>query len=286
MAGTIGGSTAGRYGNLRLNADGSYSYSVNASNVRVASLGDGQTLTEVFDYVITDADGSTSTAKLVVTIHGTSQHRPLTGDQVFPADFGDPSRRIDQSMTPALFVQIAVQESQRLSQMLSGAIAARALGGDRLFGEDRPTDLWGEPQGVDYAEHVSRDGVAFSLRMVRDVEQTLALRGVTAGKLVDGASPLFGDFDSFSAPQQQAPQEAPARDGGRIVVPRADAAHPSAEAAQADAAPAAGAAAPVATDTARSFSSRVAVAAAERDVVRELLRHPQRATPTVRVPTS
>ncbi|BEP69736.1 MULTISPECIES: VCBS domain-containing protein [unclassified Variovorax] len=289
VAGTIGGSTAGRYGNLRLNADGSYSYSVNASNVRVASLGDGQTLTEVFDYVITDADGSTSTAKLVVTIHGTSQHRPLTGDQVFPADFGDPSRRIDQSMTPALFVQIAVQESQRLSQMLSGAIAARALGGDRLFGEDRPTDLWGEPQGVDYAEHVSRDGVAFSLRMVRDVEQTLALRGVTAGKLVDGASPLFGDFESVSAPHQQPPPEvpeAPARDGGRIVVPRADAAHPSTEAAQAEAAPAAGAAAPVAADTARSFSSRVAAAAAERDAVRDLLRHPQRATPTVRVPTS
>ncbi|MNW07194.1 hypothetical protein D3C71_2037510 [compost metagenome] len=63
------------------------------------------------------------------------------------------------------------------------------------------------------------------------------------------------------------------------MVPRADAAHPPAEAAQADAAPAA-------TDTARSFSSRVAAAAAERDAVRDLLRHPQRATPTVRVPTS
>ncbi|MES2248006.1 MAG: VCBS domain-containing protein [Pseudomonadota bacterium] len=289
VAGTIGGSTAGRYGNLRLNADGSYSYSVNASNVRVASLGDGQTLTEVFDYVITDADGSTSTAKLVVTINGTSQHRPLTGDQVFPADFGDPSRRIDQSMTPALFVQIAVQESQRLSQTLSGAIAARALGGDRIFGEDRPTDLWGEPQGVDYADHVSRDGVSFSLRMIRDVEQTLALRGVTAGKLIDGASPLFGDFDSFSVPHPQAPQEAPARDGGRIVVPRADAAHPSTEAAHADAVPAAGKAVPVAPAAdgpARSFSSRVAAAAAERGNVRDAMRHPQRAEPTVRVPSS
>ncbi|PIF73665.1 VCBS repeat-containing protein [Variovorax sp. 54] len=289
VAGTIGGSTAGRYGNLRLNADGSYSYSVNASNVRVASLGDGQTLTEVFDYVITDADGSTSTAKLVVTINGTSQHRPLTGDQVFPADFGDTSRRLDQSMTPALFVQVAVQESQRLSQTLSGAIAARALGGDRIFGEDRPTDLWGEPQGVDYADHVSRDGVAFSLRMIRDVEQTLALRGVTPGKLGDSVSPLFGDFGSFSVPQQQAPQEAPPRDGGRIVVPRADAAHPSTEAAHAEAVPAAGKAVPVgpATDApARSFSSRVAAAAAERGAVRDVLRHPQRAEPTVRVPTS
>ncbi|MNL70169.1 hypothetical protein D3C87_1951300 [compost metagenome] len=73
------------------------------------------------------------------------------------------------------------------------------------------------------------------------------------------------------------------------MVPRADAAHPSTEAAHAEAVPAAGKAVPVAPAAdgpARSFSSRVAAAAAERGAVRDAMRHPQRAEPTVRVPSS
>ncbi|WP_405198006.1 Ig-like domain-containing protein [Brachymonas sp. G13] len=59
-AGTVGQATAGLYGVLTLNADGSYSYVRNAN-----APGD---VSDVFTYTITDGDGDTDTAKLTITL--------------------------------------------------------------------------------------------------------------------------------------------------------------------------------------------------------------------------
>lgn len=78
--GTIGGTFAGAYGTLTLNANGSYSYIVDNSNPLVEALRtDADTLQEVFVYTIRDLAGATTTAQLVVTIHGRND-APHAGD--------------------------------------------------------------------------------------------------------------------------------------------------------------------------------------------------------------
>ena len=284
VSGVIGGAPlAGAYGTLQLRADGSYVYAVNDRQQAVAALGDGKTLTEVFSYTITDADGSTSTAQLVITIRGASPARPLTGDQIFPVDYPNENRRITQGMQPALFVQLAVRWSERLSEAASAAIATRVAGGDATYGAD---DIQSEtlriPQDMGNVQHVSRDGVAFSLRMLADLRQSLAMRGLGAG-LPDGANALFGDFPGFTVPAAEgdgsAPSAAAAPGAERIVVPAARPHADARDAADAVDAAALGAlavpGAQASVDGARSFSQRLALAAGERGSVRDLVRMQQ-----------
>ncbi len=66
-----GGSVlAGLYGELTLSADGSYSYTLDQSNADVELLNDGDTLFDEFFYWITDAQGQTASAWLVIPIIG------------------------------------------------------------------------------------------------------------------------------------------------------------------------------------------------------------------------
>jgi VCBS repeat-containing protein/CshA-type fibril repeat protein len=71
-AGSIGGDTAGSFGSLTLNADGSFAYAVDPGNATVVSLQRGDSLTETFSYTITDGEGATSSATITFTIHGTN----------------------------------------------------------------------------------------------------------------------------------------------------------------------------------------------------------------------
>ncbi|MGL4636686.1 MAG: Ig-like domain-containing protein [Beijerinckiaceae bacterium] len=65
-----GAAVAGLYGTLTLNGDGSYSYQPNRTDPVVNALTTGQSLTDVFTYEITDADGDKVTATLTVAIIG------------------------------------------------------------------------------------------------------------------------------------------------------------------------------------------------------------------------
>jgi large repetitive protein len=70
-AGTVGAATGGSYGSLVLNADGSYSYTVNNSLAAVQALRTNTNqLTDTFTYTMRDAAGATSTTTLTVTIQG------------------------------------------------------------------------------------------------------------------------------------------------------------------------------------------------------------------------
>ncbi len=62
----------GSYGSVVIGADGSYTYTLDNSNVDVHALTTGQTLTDTFVYTITDADGDQSTTTLAITIQGRS----------------------------------------------------------------------------------------------------------------------------------------------------------------------------------------------------------------------
>lgn len=68
----------GNFGQLTLEADGSYTYNVDNSAVEFLAV--GVTREETFNYTITDADGSTDTAKLTITITGTNDQPTITAD--------------------------------------------------------------------------------------------------------------------------------------------------------------------------------------------------------------
>ncbi|ALM52439.1 VCBS domain-containing protein [Halomonas huangheensis] len=70
----------GQYGSLVINDDGSYQYDVDNDNPAVEALRTaGQTLTENFDYIISDTDGDTASAVLTITIQGAND-TPIAND--------------------------------------------------------------------------------------------------------------------------------------------------------------------------------------------------------------
>ncbi|BCV35064.1 hypothetical protein TUM17377_03920 [Shewanella chilikensis] len=77
---------SGNYGLLTLNDDGSYSYQINSAAQAVQALAQGESLTEVFSYLLTDADGDTSVQTLTITITGTNDIPVISTPQPGEAD--------------------------------------------------------------------------------------------------------------------------------------------------------------------------------------------------------
>ncbi|WP_160107904.1 retention module-containing protein, partial [Pseudomonas izuensis] len=73
------GTFVGTYGTLVLNANGTYTYTLNTSDADFKALHGGGTGTENFTYTLTDADGDTSTAHLILNIHNNDDGVTLNG---------------------------------------------------------------------------------------------------------------------------------------------------------------------------------------------------------------
>lgn len=71
-AANVGVDIAGSYGTLVLNADGGYAYTLNNDNADVQALDDGETLTDTFDYSVSDGFNAPDSATLTITIFGTN----------------------------------------------------------------------------------------------------------------------------------------------------------------------------------------------------------------------
>ena len=69
---TTTGAQVGPYGTVTIAADGTYSFALNNGNAAVQALGVGETLTQSFNYTISDGNGGTSTSTLTITITGTN----------------------------------------------------------------------------------------------------------------------------------------------------------------------------------------------------------------------
>ncbi|NUT76972.1 DUF4347 domain-containing protein [Pseudomonas sp. C1C7] len=87
QAGTAGQVVTGRYGQLILNADGSYTYLIDNSNPTVQALRTaGDTLSETFTYRMADTAGATSDARLTVVIQGANDAPVAQNDSVTASD--------------------------------------------------------------------------------------------------------------------------------------------------------------------------------------------------------
>ena len=118
-AGVVGQPLQGRYGTLILNADGSYTYSIDMSNPEVlAAAGLGQVLRDVFTYTVQDLAGATDQAELVITLDIATPFIPAPGEQVFP--YQQPPRDpalplFDRS--PAIFITPVVERNADLQKV-------------------------------------------------------------------------------------------------------------------------------------------------------------------------
>jgi VCBS repeat-containing protein len=71
QAANVGTDVAGSYGMLHLNADGSYTYTLDNSNASVQALAEGQKAFDVFTYTNSDNHGASSSTTLTITVNGT-----------------------------------------------------------------------------------------------------------------------------------------------------------------------------------------------------------------------
>ena len=90
----------GEYGTLTINPDGSYNYVLDNSNLAVQGLIVDEDLTETFNYTITDGDGDSSSADLVITINGANDGVTVTVPD--PTDPTDPNYPIEDPSDPTL----------------------------------------------------------------------------------------------------------------------------------------------------------------------------------------
>ncbi|NVK32316.1 MAG: hypothetical protein HWE20_15010, partial [Gammaproteobacteria bacterium] len=76
-SGSAGTTMIGQYGNLLLNADGSYTYTPFADS---AALVEGETGQEAFTYTMVDTAGAKSQATLFITVYGSGVNDPIASD--------------------------------------------------------------------------------------------------------------------------------------------------------------------------------------------------------------
>ncbi|WP_345883263.1 retention module-containing protein [Shewanella algae] len=135
---------SGSYGLLTLNADGSYNYQINSAAQAVQALAQGESLTEVFSYLLTDADGDTSVQTLTITITGTNDVPVISTPQPGEADgavreagqFDDGS--IDPG-TPGVSGQLSASNVDNGAVLIWSGSADSPLGS---FSIDAATGAW------------------------------------------------------------------------------------------------------------------------------------------------
>ena len=83
LAGNVGVAVNGTYGSIVVAGDGTYTYTLDNNNAAVNALDVGETLTDTFEYTLTDSEGGTATANVTVTINGAND-APLAGGTISP----------------------------------------------------------------------------------------------------------------------------------------------------------------------------------------------------------
>ena len=76
-SGSVGSALTGTYGQLTIAANGSYTYVANQSAADALDVGD--TVTDVFNYTVSDGNGGTDIATITITIHGAND-APVAAD--------------------------------------------------------------------------------------------------------------------------------------------------------------------------------------------------------------
>ncbi|MBD3790005.1 MAG: cadherin-like domain-containing protein, partial [Campylobacterales bacterium] len=87
--GNVSSTVVGTYGSIIMQNNGDYVYLLDNANPSVNGLKNGEILSDIFTYTITDSDGNTSTTQLVVTINGVND-APVAIDDNATTDLDTP----------------------------------------------------------------------------------------------------------------------------------------------------------------------------------------------------
>lgn len=155
--GTVGQAIAGQYGTLTLNANGSYTYSIDLSNPQVlAAAGLGQVLHDPFTYSIRDTAGATDQAELLINLDISAPYIQPTGNE--PNFSRDSSSLLTPplalSLEPATFVTEVVEQGALQAQWSFREADGSQLGWPLDPGEAE--DLVGVGLGLIPGEFVGR----------------------------------------------------------------------------------------------------------------------------------
>ncbi|WP_210643394.1 retention module-containing protein [Pseudomonas sp. Tri1] len=130
------GTFTGTYGTLVLNADGSYTYTLNTADADFKGLHGGGNGSETFTYTLTDADGDTSTANLVLQVHNNDDPVIITGLDTEGGELTVQEKNLSDGSSPdapaltqsGTFTVTALDGVQTLSvggiNVVSGGVAA------------------------------------------------------------------------------------------------------------------------------------------------------------------
>lgn len=132
-SGDVDGETSGNYGTLTLNSDGSYSYLLDNENGDVLALDGTETLTETFEYTITDEDGDESIATLTITIRGKDDIVVITGLNQEGAEATVSEANLDDGSVPDT---AALTRTGSFSFSAADGLANLTIGGEALFDGD------------------------------------------------------------------------------------------------------------------------------------------------------
>ncbi|OSY87872.1 hypothetical protein WH52_07465, partial [Tenacibaculum holothuriorum] len=139
-AANLGVSYAGTYGSIIAQADGSYIYTPDTSNPAVINLLVGQTLTETFQYTLSDGSAS-DTANLIITINGSAVDSD--GDSyVDRVDLDDDNDGILDTVECTGTLNVAESGTATQSSIDYGGVPERAIDGTtngNYFGSPQST---------------------------------------------------------------------------------------------------------------------------------------------------
>ncbi|WP_419710434.1 VCBS domain-containing protein [Pseudomonas sp. NFX224] len=123
-AGVIGQPIIGLYGTLVLNADGSFTYTIDQSNPQVlAAAGLGQVLQDVFTYTINDLNGASDQAELVINLDIATPFIPAPQGNFFERDTNiRTGSLLLPDPLPAVFVTPVVERAAQVNELSTWGI--------------------------------------------------------------------------------------------------------------------------------------------------------------------
>lgn len=142
LSANVGSSVVGQYGTLVLNANGAFTYTVDATNGDVQALAVGESHVDVFTYTVTDdRDGApaTGTTTLTITIDGTNDAPSVTA----ASEGSDALTRTETTQTLAGTGSLSVFDVDRSDTVeasfeLTSAVQRDASNGDMASDVDQP----------------------------------------------------------------------------------------------------------------------------------------------------
>ncbi|MFH7588136.1 beta strand repeat-containing protein, partial [Oceanimonas smirnovii] len=186
----------GQYGTLTINADGSYSYALDNSNLDVQELTDTDTLEEVFNYTLTDGDGDEANADLTITINGSNDG--VTVDVPNEVTATTP----DADNTDQVVFESGLTEGSSpnaLDTQVSSQFTLVAL--DGLAENDAVTVTYTDASGAQQTLSLSKaqvEGLAGTNQTITTQYGELVLNGVSQGS--DGTLTIDYDYVLTTAP--------------------------------------------------------------------------------------